>query len=75
LFRNGVFSTLIPFPPGFTAISLVFVGISRIEILIILVTSWVIGAALGYYAGLYGKKLVAVFKSRRKGTEKIGEEE
>jgi membrane protein YqaA with SNARE-associated domain len=75
LFINGVFSTFIPFPPEFTAISLVFAGISRIEILIILVTSWVIGAALGYYAGLYGKKLVAVFKSRRKGTEKIEEEE
>lgn len=75
LFINGVFSTFIPFPPEFTAISLVFAGISRIEILIILVTSWVIGAALGYYAGLYGKKLVAVFKSRRKETEKIEEEE
>jgi membrane protein YqaA with SNARE-associated domain len=75
LFINGVFSTFIPFPPELTAISLVFAGISRIEILIILVTSWVIGAALGYYAGLYGKKLVAVFKSRRKGTEKIEEEE
>ena len=75
LFINGVFSTFIPFPPEFTAISLVFAGISRIEILIILVTSWVIGAALGYCAGLYGKKLVAVFKSRRKETEKIEEEE
>jgi membrane protein YqaA with SNARE-associated domain len=75
LFRNGVFSTFIPFPPEFTAISLVFAGVSRIEILIILVTSWVIGAALGYYAGLYGKKLVAVFRSRRRETEKIGEEE
>lgn len=75
LFINGVFSTFIPFPPELTAISLVFAGISRIEILIILVTSWVIGAALGYYAGLYGKKLVAIFKSRRKETEKIEEEE
>lgn len=75
LFINGVFSTFIPFPPEFTAISLVFAGISRIEILIILVTSWVIGAALGYSAGLYGKKLVAVFKSRRKETEKFEEEE
>ena len=75
LFINGVFSTFIPFPPELTAISLVFAGISRIEILIILVTSWIIGAALGYYAGLYGKKLVAIFKSRRKGTEKIEEEE
>jgi membrane protein YqaA with SNARE-associated domain len=75
LFINGVFSTFIPFPPELTAISLVFAGISRIEILIILVTSWVIGAALGYYAGLYGKKLVAVFKSRRKETEKIEQEE
>jgi membrane protein YqaA with SNARE-associated domain len=71
LFINGVFSTFIPFPPELTAISLVFAGISRIEILIILITSWVIGAALGYYAGLYGKKLVAVFKSRRKETKKI----
>ena len=75
LFINGVFSTFIPFPPELTAISLVFAGISRIEILIILVTSWVIGAALGYYAGLYGKKLVAIFKSRRKETEKIEEED
>jgi membrane protein YqaA with SNARE-associated domain len=78
LFINGVFSTFIPFPPELTAISLVFAGISRIEILIILVASWVIGAALGYYAGLYGKKLVAIFKSRRKEKEKIeegGEEE
>jgi len=75
LFINGVFSTFIPFPPELTAISLVFAGISRIEILIILITSWIIGAALGYYAGLYGKKLVAVFKSRRKETEKIEEEE
>jgi len=74
LFINGVFSTFIPFPPELTAISLVFAGISRIEILIILVASWVIGAALGYYAGLYGKKLVAIFKSRRKETEKIEEE-
>jgi membrane protein YqaA with SNARE-associated domain len=74
LFINGVFSTFIPFPPELTAISLVFAGISRIEILIILVTSWIIGAALGYYAGLYGKKLVAIFKGRRKETEKAGEE-
>ena len=51
LFLNGVFSTFIPFPPEVTAISLVFAGSSRIEILIILVTSWIIGAALGYYAG------------------------
>lgn len=75
LFINGVFSTFIPFPPELTAISLVFAGISRIEILIILVTSWVIGAALGYYAGLYGKKLVAIFKSRRKETKKIEEDD
>ena len=74
LFINGVFSTFIPFPPELTAISLVFAGISRIEILIILVTSWIIGAALGYYAGLYGKKLVAIFKGRRKETEKAEEE-
>lgn len=75
LFINGVFSTFIPFPPELTAISLVFAGISRIEILIILVTSWIIGAALGYYAGLYGKKLVAIFKSRRKETKKIEEDD
>ena len=75
LFINGVFSTFIPFPPELTAISLVFAGISRIEILIILVTSWVIGAALGYYAGLYGKKVVAIFKSRRKETKKIEEDD
>lgn len=75
LFINGVFSTFIPFPPELTAISLVFAGISRIEILIILITSWVIGAALGYYAGLYGKKLVAIFKSRRKETKKIEEDD
>jgi membrane protein YqaA with SNARE-associated domain len=74
LFINGVFSTFIPFPPELTAISLVFAGISRIEILIILVTSWMIGAALGYYAGLYGKKLVVIFKGRRKETEKAEEE-
>jgi membrane protein YqaA with SNARE-associated domain len=75
LFINGVFSTFIPFPPELTAISLVFAGISRIEILIILVISWIIGAALGYYAGLYGKKLVAIFKGRRKETKKAEEEE
>jgi len=75
LFINGVFSTFIPFPPELTAISLVFAGISRVEILIILVTSWIIGAALGYYAGLYGKKLVAIFKGRRKETKKAEEEE
>jgi membrane protein YqaA with SNARE-associated domain len=75
LFINGIFSTFIPFPPELTAISLVFAGISRAEILIILVASWIIGAALGYYAGLYGKKLIAIFKSRRKQTEKPGEED
>lgn len=32
LFVNGVFSTFIPFPPEVTAISLMLVGISRIEI-------------------------------------------
>ena len=73
LFVNGVFSTFIPFPPELTAISLVFAGISRIEILIILVTSWIIGAALGYYAGLYGKKLIAIFKGRWKETKKAEE--
>jgi membrane protein YqaA with SNARE-associated domain len=71
LFINGVFSMLIPFPPEVTAISLVLAGISRIEILVILVTSWIIGAALGYYAGLYGKKLAVIFKVRRKEREKL----
>lgn len=79
LFINGVFSTFIPFPPELTAISLVFAGISRIEILLILVTSWIIGAALGYYAGLYGKKLgkklVAIFKGKWKQTEEESQEE
>jgi membrane protein YqaA with SNARE-associated domain len=72
LFINGVFSTFIPFPPEVTAISLVLAGISRIEILVILVTSWIIGAALGgYYAGLYGKKLAVIFKVRRKERENL----
>jgi membrane protein YqaA with SNARE-associated domain len=75
LFINGIFSTFIPFPPEVTAISLVLAGISRIEILVILVTSWIIGAALGYYAGLYGKKLAVIFKVRRKETEKPEEED
>lgn len=75
LFVNGVFSTFIPFPPEVTAISLILAGISRIEILVILVTSWIIGAALGYYAGLYGKKLAAIFKGNRKQMEKPGEED
>ena len=75
LFINGVFSTFIPFPPEVTAISLVLVGISRIEIFVILVTSWIIGAAVGYYAGLSGKKLADIFKGRRKETEKPGEED
>jgi len=75
LFVNGVFSTFIPFPPEVTAISLILAGISRIEILVILVTSWIIGAALGYYAGLYGKKLAAIFKGNRKEMEKPGEED
>lgn len=75
LFINGIFSTFIPFPPELTAISLVFAGISRIEILLILVTSWIIGAALGYYAGLYGKKLVAIFKGKWKQTEEESQEE
>ena len=70
LFINGVFSTFIPFPPELTAISLVLAGISRIEILVILVTSWIIGAALGYYAGLSGKKLAVIFKVRRSEAEK-----
>ena len=75
LFVNGVFSTFIPFPPEVTAISLILAGISRIEILVILVTSWIIGAALGYYAGLYGKKLATIFKGNREEMEKPGEED
>jgi membrane protein YqaA with SNARE-associated domain len=75
LFINGVFSTFIPFPPEFTAISLVLAGNSRTEIFVILVTSWIIGAAVGYYAGLSGKKLAEIFKGRRKETEKPGEED
>ncbi len=75
LFINGVFSTFIPFPPEVTAISLVLAGISRTEIFAILVTSWIIGAAVGYYAGLSGKKLADIFKGRRKNTEKPGEED
>jgi membrane protein YqaA with SNARE-associated domain len=75
LFINGVFSTFIPFPPEFTAISLVLAGNSRTEIFVILVTSWIIGAAVGYYAGLFGKKLAEIFKGRRKETEKPGEED
>jgi membrane protein YqaA with SNARE-associated domain len=75
LFINGVFSTFIPFPPEVTAISLVLAGISRIEILIILVAGWIVGAALGYYAGLYGKKIAVIFKVRRKDRNKPGEED
>src|SRR3712207_2194367 len=76
LFINGVFSTFIPFPPEVTAISLVLAGISRTEIFAILVTSWIIGAAVGYYAGLYGKKLADIFKGRRrKETERPGKED
>ncbi|MDQ3835658.1 MAG: VTT domain-containing protein [Thermoproteota archaeon] len=74
LFINGVFSTFIPFPPELTAISLVLAGISRFDILITLVTSWIIGAALGYYAGLSSKKLADIFKNRRRETETPGEE-
>jgi membrane protein YqaA with SNARE-associated domain len=75
LFINGVFSTFIPFPPEVTAISLVLAGISRTEIFAILVASWIIGAAVGYYAGLSGKKLADIFKGRRKETEKPGEQD
>jgi membrane protein YqaA with SNARE-associated domain len=75
LFINGVFSTFIPFPPEVTAISLVLAGNSRAEIFVILVMSWIIGAAVGYYAGLFGKKLAEIFKGRRKETEKPGEED
>jgi membrane protein YqaA with SNARE-associated domain len=66
---------LFHFPRQVTAISLVLADISRIEILVILVTSWIIGAAVGYYAGLSGKKLADIFKERRKETEKPGEED
>jgi membrane protein YqaA with SNARE-associated domain len=75
LFINGVFSTFIPFPPEVTAISLVLADNSRIEILVILVTSWIIGAALGYYAGLSGKKLAVIFKVRRREREKPEEDD
>ena len=75
LFVNGVFSTFIPFPPEVTAISLVLAGNSRVEILVILTTSWIIGAAVGYYAGLSGKKLADIFKGRRKEIEKPREED
>jgi len=76
LFINGVFSTFIPFPQEVTAISLVLAGNSRVEILVILSTSWIIGAAaVGYYAGLSGKKLADIFKGRREGTEKPREED
>ena len=75
LFINGVFSTFIPFPPEVTAISLVLAGISRTEIFAILVTGWIIGAALGYYAGLSGKRLAVIFKGRRKETEKPVEQD
>jgi membrane protein YqaA with SNARE-associated domain len=75
LFINGVFSTFIPFPPEVTAISLILAGISRIEILAILVTSWIIGAAIGYFAGLSGNKLVAIFTGRKKEEGRVKEEE
>jgi membrane protein YqaA with SNARE-associated domain len=75
LFMNGVFSTFIPFPPEVTAISLILAGISRIEILAILVTSWIIGAAVGYFAGLSGNKLVAIFTGRKKEKGRVKEED
>jgi membrane protein YqaA with SNARE-associated domain len=75
LFINGVFSTFIPFPPEVTAISLILAGISRIEILAILVTSWIIGAAVGYFAGLSGNKLVAIFTGRGKEKGRVKEED
>jgi membrane protein YqaA with SNARE-associated domain len=75
LFINGVFSTFIPFPPEVTAISLILAGISRIEILAILVTSWIIGAAVGYFAGLSGNKLVAIFTGRRKEKGRVKAED
>jgi membrane protein YqaA with SNARE-associated domain len=43
--------------------------------LVILVTSWIIGAAVGYYAGLYGKKLGYIFKGRRKETERVEDDD
>lgn len=77
LFINGVFSTFIPFPPEVTAISLVLAGNSRAEIFVILVMGWIIGAAVGYYAGWSGKKLADIFKGRRRkeSEEKPGEED
>ncbi len=76
LFINGVFSTFIPFPPEVTAISLVLAGNSRAEIFVILVMSWIVGAAVGYYAGWSGKKLADIFKGRRKESEeKHGKED
>ena len=66
LFVNTVFSTFIPFPPEVTAIGLVLAGNSRNELFIILVIGWIIGAALGYYAGLTGKQLVDIFRVRRR---------
>src|SRR5919106_907522 len=77
LFINGVFPTFIPFPPEVTAISLVLAGNSRAEIFVLLVMSWIIGAAVGYYAGWSGKKLADIFKSRRRkeSEEKPGEED
>jgi membrane protein YqaA with SNARE-associated domain len=71
LFVNGVFSTFIPFPPEVTAISLILAGISRTEILAILVTSWIIGAAVGYYIGLSGKELINIFRGKRKKIETL----
>jgi hypothetical protein len=32
--------------------------------------SWIIGTAVGYYAGWSGKKLADIFKGRRKESEK-----
>ena len=75
LLINGVFSTFIPFPPEVTAICLVLAGNSRAEIFVILVMSWIIGAAVGYYAGWSGKKLADIFKGRRKESEEKQEEE
>ena len=71
LFVNGVFSTFIPFPPEVTAISLLVAGISRTEILAILITSWIIGAAVGYYSGLSGKELINIFRRRCKKIETV----
>jgi hypothetical protein len=56
---------------GYCHNPLILAGIFRIDILAILVTSWIIGAAIGYYAGLSSNKLIAIFTGRRKETETV----